>query len=342
MLLGVHEQYQGENATTPVATLGRYPLTVITREFKGGVIKPTNLVPALNNLCKGVWAAGLIANVSFKLSVADVESGAWEIYVSQLCRFLVDNKRVNSTILTFWHEPEDDAQDSYPNGTNKTGLAFRDGAHFVSYFDTIHAWCKAVSPGITTSHAALGYGYREHVGGPGDKSAFVTDPSAWVTKADIHAIDIYNGRSFSLEPVLGDMQAFKRWMSSRPGAPGPVSWGVSERGWTASTADSAARARAITREFEWLASLPSDHRPLFYIVWLTEGVENDQALKPDDRMREAINNGFALNGLPDTPEEPSEPQPEPTPTTIECPLCHGAGTVPGGEYVITTTVKVTR
>src|SRR6185437_12454727 len=100
MLLGVHEQFQGDGATTPVDTMNRYPLTTVTREFKGGVVKPTNLIPSLKNLCADVWAAGLVANVSFKLSVAEVFDGSWQIYVKQMCRWLVDNQRVGSTVLT--------------------------------------------------------------------------------------------------------------------------------------------------------------------------------------------------------------------------------------------------
>lgn len=330
MLLGVHEQYQGENATTPTDTISRYPRAMVTREFKGGVVKPQNLVPSVTNLCQDIWDAGLVANVSFKLSVEDVTNGGWQIYVQQLCRFLVDNGRVGKTVLTFWHEPEDDAVDSYPNGTKKTGLSFANGAEFVTYFDTIHDWCKAVHPNITTSHAALGYGYRPKIGGPGDKSAFVTNPDAWKTKADINAVDIYNGRSFPLDVILPDSEAFKRWRASHDGP-----WGVSERGWTAGPDASAQRASAILAELSWLATTPD--QPVFYIIWLTEGVENDVNLKPDDAMSRAINAGFEVIAGPKP-----DPMPEPTPEDQECPLCHGSGRVPlDRTYAITTTVTVT-
>ncbi len=333
MLLGVHEQYQGENATTPVDTLGRYPNTMITREFKGGIVKPQNLVKSLLNLCQDVWDAGLVCNVSFKLSPAEVFDGSWQIYVQQMCRFLVDNNRTGKTVLTFWHEPEDDARDSFPNGMKSgKGAAFASGAEFVRYFNTIHDWCKAVSPSITTSHAALGYGYRPKVGGKGDKSAWVADAGAWLTKADIHAIDIYSGRSFPLSMTLDTSEAFKRWKVAHPGR-----WGVSERGWTAGPDASAERAASITNELGWLAGLPDGDKPVFYTVWLTEGVEGDHNLKPNDAMTRAINAGFEV-ALAEPPEEPSEP---PT-TTMQCPLCHGSGTVPIGTYNVTTTVSAVR
>ncbi len=335
MLIGVHEQYQGENATTPAETLNRYPHTMVTREFKGGVVKPQNLVPSVTNLAKDVWDAGLVCNVSFKLSVEDVFNGGWQIYVQQLCRFLVDNGCVGKTVLTWWHEPEDDSADSFPNG-RKSGktTSFATGDEFVRYFNTIHDWCKDVHPNITTSHAALGYGYRPKLGGPGDKSAFVTDPAKWVTKADIQAIDIYNGRSFPLDVILPDSGAFKRWRESHPGK-----WGVSERGWTAGPDAHAQRADSIARELAWLKTLPDTERPVFYTVWLTEGVEGDDNLKPDDTMTNALNTGFA-DILAPTPEP--EPTPDPTPTDQQCPLCHGTGRVPVGSYTITTNVTAVR
>lgn len=332
MLLGVHEQYQGDSATSPDATITRYPNTMVTREFKGGVLKPQNLVKSLINLCQSVWDAGLVANVSFKLSPAEVTNGEWEIYVKQLCRFLVDNGRTGKTVLTFWHEPEDDSRDSYPNGTNKT-LAFNDAAEFVTYFNTIHRWVKEVSANITTSHAALGYGYRPNLGSK-DKSAYVTNPDAWRTQADINAIDIYSGRSFPLSDTLPDSAAFKRWRDSHGGP-----WGVAERGWTASPDAHAERADSIARELAWLKTLPDTERPVFYIVWLTEGVEGDDNLKPDDTMTNALNTGFA-GILTPTPEP--DPTPDPTPTDQQCPLCHGTGRVPVGSYTITTNVTAVR
>lgn len=333
MLLGVHEQYQGDNATTPSETLTRYPRAMVTREFKGGIVKPQNLVKSTLNLCQEVWDAGLVCNVSFKLSPAEVANGEWQIYVQQLCRFLVDNGRTGKTVLTFWHEPEDDSADSFPNG-RKSGKAvsFDTADEFVTYFDTIHDWCKAVSPSVMTSHAALGYAYRPTIGGKGDKSAYVTNADAWRTKADINAIDIYSGRSFPLDMTLGTSGAFKRWRDSHGGP-----WGVSERGWTAPPDKHDERAASILAEGEWLASLPDSERPVFYIVWLTEGVEGDDNLKPDDSMREAVNTVFDRLLTP-TPT----PEPTPDPTDQECPLCHGTGRVPADrDITINTTVTVT-
>ncbi len=307
---------------------------MITREFKGGVLKPQNLVKSAMALCQSVWDAGLVANLSFKLSPAEVFNGEWKLYVQQLCRFLVDNGHTSKTVLTFWHEPEDDSRDSYPNGTNKT-CAFKDAAEYVAYFNAIHGWCKEVSARVTTSHAALGYGYRPNLGDK-DKSAYVTNPDAWRTMADISAIDIYSGRSFPLSDTLDTSPAFKRWRDSHGGP-----WGVAERGWTAGPDAHAERADSIARELSWVATLTGTDRPVFYIVWLTEGVEGDDNLKPDAAMTDAINAGFAAIVAP-TPEEPTEPTPEPTPADQECPLCHGTGRVPVGNYTINTTVTAVR
>ena len=77
-LVGVHQ------STGPASTVAQYPLTKIVREFKGGVIKPQNLVTIVNNACKAAWAQGLVVAWSVKLDVASVMSGAWQPYLEQL------------------------------------------------------------------------------------------------------------------------------------------------------------------------------------------------------------------------------------------------------------------
>ncbi len=322
MLLGVHEQYQdGPNRTTPVDTQARYPHLAITREFKGGIVKPQNLIPSLRNLCQDVWDAGLVCNVSFKFSKADVFNGQWQIYIEQMARYLTDNELTGKTVLTIWHEPEDDARDSFPNGMKPNKVPeFESGVEFVKYFNTVHRWLKGVNQQIVTSHAALGYGYRPKIGGPRDKSAYVTHPAQWVTECDIDAIDIYSGRSFPLNMTLGNSEAFKRWRDSRATA---TTWGVSERGWIADAMKYDERNASIAAEAEWLAALPDNERPAFYIVWTTEGVENDPKIILDSTGRDAVNDMFSKLKQPPA-EEPAPEQPK----MGQCPLCQGSGKVP--------------
>lgn len=336
-LLGVHEQYQGPKATTPVETLRRHPQTYITREFKSAVIPPQNLVKAMTNLCSDVWSAGLVCNVSFKLSPQEVLNGQWRPHVEQLAHWLVDSQRTDSTILTFWHEPEDDTATSFSNGIKADKkIYFQTAPDFVNYFNTLHGWVKGVSPKITTSHAALGYAYRPTLGGPGDKSAWVPDAQAWRTNADIHSIDIYNGRSFPLDVILRDSPAFNRWSNVHNiGVDKSSRWGVSERGWTTKN-QYELRANTITAELAWLKSLKPSERPEFYIAWLTEGVEKDFGLTPDPLMSAALVEGFANFYRPEPNPEPQQPS-----TSTQCPLCKGTGTVPIGTYTITTTVQAT-
>ena len=337
MRFGVHEQYQdGPNRTTPNESKQRYPLLMVTREFKGGVIKPQNLIPSLNNLCKATWDAGLTCNVSFKFSRAEVLDGKWRVYIDQAVNWLRDNERTAQTIVTIWHEPEDDASDSFRDGRAKE---FESGIDFVEYFDTVHNWIKEIDPNLLTSHAALGYGYRPAVGGTNDKSAWVADPANWVTKADIHAVDLYSGRSFPLDVTLGSSTAFKRWLDSRPGN---SAWGVSERGWiTGKYGQSAERVASINAEFDWLMTLPLSALPEFYIVWNTEGTENDPQIILDDYAIAAVNEGFSrldqkikLGSAP-----PVEPTPEPVPSasTKVCPTCNGNGEIPS-SYTVSTTI----
>lgn len=336
MLMGVHEQYQaGPNRTTPEGTRERYPHATVTREFKSGVITPQNLIPSLKTLCQATWDADMTCVVSFKFDPENVYNGKWQPHIEQAMRWIEDNKESERTIVVIWHEPEDDANDSF-TGTKAKGRAFADGATFVRYFNKVHGWIKSANPRIRTSHAALGYGYRAKRGGPGDNSAWVADPTQWITNADIHSIDIYSGRSFPLEMTLETSAAFNRWKSTLPVG---AKWGVSERGWIADTGKSVERANSIRSEFNWIASLPTGELPTFYIGWSTEGTENDPKLILDDNGRQALNEGFNLitNRL-SIPVEPL-PEPSPDPSMITCPLCHGAGEVPTD---ITYSIRVSR
>lgn len=332
MLFGVHEQYQaGPNRTTPVGTRERYPLLDVTREFKAGVITPQNLIPSLKYLCQATWDAELTCIVSFKFDKENVFNGKWQPHIVQAMNWLKDNGHASDTIVVIWHEPEDDASDSFRDGRSKT---FSDGAEFVRYFNIVHDWIKSVDPLIKTSHAALGYGYRPKVGGPGDKSAWVAEPEQWRTKADIDSIDIYSGRSFPLDMTLGTSPAFKRWFDSRESN---KEWGVSERGWIADAGKSADRAKSIDAEFEWIASLPIDALPYFYVVWTTEGTENDPKIILDDAGIEAVNRGFGH--IQARIDESTLPPVQPPPSMMTCPLCSGSGEVPTGA---TYTVRVDR
>jgi len=326
ILLGVH------GPGTPTEIRATYPLTDATREFKGGVIPPQNLIPSFENLCRPALDDDMHVVVSFKPRPDDVTNGAWQLYIEQLARHINVNELADKVTVVFWHEPEDDTRDSYPNGTHKV-MSFGTAEDFVRYFNTLHAWVKGVDPNIVTCHAALGYGYRPKVGGPHDKSAWVANPDAWVTRADVHAIDIYSGRSFPVTDTLEVSPVFKRWLDSRPD---DVAWAVAERGWP--TVEHEARAKAITDEFAWLKTLPEAARPTFYLVWATDGTEHDPSLLLDTSAQNAINTGFALLNAPD-----EDPTPVPAPETVECPLCHGSGRVPVAHTIaIQTFVTVAK
>lgn len=318
MILGVHEQYQaGKDRTTPAETQKRFPLVEMTREFKGGVIVPQNLNPSTKNLCQKVWDQGLICNVSFKFSVAEVLNGQWKPFIDQWASTIKSQGRSAQTILTIWHEPENDKD--FENSPER----------FVEYFNQVHDWVKAIDPDIKTCHAALGYRYRDN----GQISS--EEALKWVTKADINSIDIYSGRSFPLEMTLGTSTAFTRWLSTRPAG---GSWAVSERGWIADEAHSAERVAAINAEFDWLMNLPDDALPAFYIVWNTEGTEGDPLIPLDAAGRDAVNDGFKRINEKLNPEPTTQPTPEPS-ATIECPLCNGAGSVPSGCTYTVVKVK---
>lgn len=331
VLAGVHEQYQGSSATTPEATLQRFPKTAVTREFAASPIKPQSIVAKLKNLCQEVWDAGLVAAVSFKLTPDEVFNGQWKPYLQAAAAWLKDNGHEADTIFIIWHEPENDVP-----------KWFTGAAQFALYFNKVHDWLKSAAPNLLTCHAALGYQYADKNMGTSSKPDMqpinIDDEEAvaWgKTKADIKCIDIYSGRSFPLGTILPELTGFKRWLTHTVG--GTATYGVTERGWMADTAaEYDLRATTVMREADWLRDTPDGRRCKLYIAWLTEGTENDPTLKPDSKMAAAVNYLLAkVNEADPEPEPPTEPVGQPT---IECPLCHGSGNVAASQtYTIVQT-----
>jgi hypothetical protein len=281
----------------------------VTREFETKPIGAQDLVKRITARCGAAWAAGKTVVWSFKPLPADVQSGAWRPHVLALARYLVDNNLQDCTVIVIWHEPENDI-----------GKFFTTPATFVRLFNKVHGWLKSVDPTILTSHAALGYAYRD--GGMTDQEA-----TEWVTEASIHSIDLYSGRSFPLTMTLGTSTAWRRWKATRP--PG-ARWAVSERGWIADSSESLVRASAIDDECAWLAGLAPDALPDFYLVFNSPGTEDDALIVLDAAGQAAVNRLFAAL-TPFAALPPAEP-PSLPPTPVRCPLCAGDGTVPSGTY----------
>lgn len=288
MKVGIHEQYQGRTPTTVGRTVESFPAVEVTREFEADVLRPQDLVRRMLTRCEHVWASGQTVVWSFKPNPADVANGAWKPHVQALARHILDNRLQQKVIICIWHEPENDAP-----------KYFRNGLEFARLFDTVQAWLFDVDPTIDTTHAALGYAYRNWT---------VPQARLWVTQCTIHSIDVYSGRSFPLGMTLGTSRAFQTWRASRPAG---ARWGVSERGWIADAEASDERVAAIDLEAEWLAALDLLDRPDFYIVWNTAGVEDDPKIILDDAGVAAVNRLFARMSV----------------LTITCPTCKGVGTV---------------
>jgi hypothetical protein len=288
--VGVHEQYQGATATTFARTASRFPRAEVTREFESGVLEPQDLIRRIEARCRPVWAAGKTAVWSFKPDPAAVDSGRWRPYIEALAQHIKDQGLQAQTVIVIWHEPENDV----PKFFNRA-------ADFVRLFNTVHDWLKAIDPTILTSHAALAYAYRNWT---------IGQAKGWVTKCDIHSVDIYSGRSFPLSTTIGNSKAFRTWKASRPAN---AAWGISERGWIATDARSEERVASINAESDYLASLAPADRPDFFIVWNTEGTENDPTIILDDAGVGAVNALFARM------------------TEVVCPLCDGKGSIPSDK-----------
>lgn len=272
MLVGVHEDYWNAKArTTLSATLKAFPATAVGREFYSDIATASlpSLISPMVTKCAPFWAAGQSVVWSFKPNPADVANGKLKPLVSQLADYIQHAGLANRVYLCIWHEPEND---------------FKIGPEFVRMFNTVHGWLKAVEPAIQTTHAALGYYYRN-----------ITPAQAkqWITQADVHSIDLYSGRSFPIAMTLPDSKAYQTWKAALPAG---SRWGVSERGFIAAPADSAARVRTINSEAAWLAGLKPAERPEFFVTWNTPGTENDPKIPLDAPARDAMNALFARVG----------------------------------------------
>lgn len=293
MKVGVHEQYQGAKATTFARTASLFPGTEVTREFESGVLQPQDLIGRMLARCGGIWQAGKTAVWSFKPNPPDVANGHWMPYIHALAQYIKDNRLQDRVVIVIWHEPENDVP-----------KFFKNAADFVRLFNTVQGWLFDVDPTITTSHAALVYAYRNWT---------VVQAQQWVTKCTIHSVDIYSGRSFPLGMTIGTSKAFQTWKASRPAG---ARWGISERGWIADESRSSERVASIGAEADYLASLDPVTRPDFYIVWNTEGTENDPTIILDAAGIGAVNALFDRMAAP---------------TTVVCPLCSGSGSIPSDK-----------
>lgn len=283
---GIHEAHSVSQ------TLQRFPKTVATREFNGGTITPSDLVSKLTSAATETWNAGLTCWWSVKLSVAEVTSNSWQGHVENLAAFLAANPS-KKTVLVLWHEPEDD-------------FGASGAANYVSYFNKIDGWLKAVNPQVKTCHSANSYWYRQ--AGP------IASPLAWRTNADIHATDVYSGNSFPLNSILPEQSAFTRWLDGLVGAGQPYS--VTERGWFADSSGYATRATTIRREGDWLRDDSVGQLCENYLYWNTSGQQNDPRLVLDITGEDAVRY---------LSEQISTPEPVLRQITQTCPLCNGAG-----------------
>lgn len=281
MLLGVHN----EPSADVRRAAEKFAVSEVERPFVSSPIPAQDLIAKFEaTACKYV-KAGQTVVWSFKPLPADVASGAWKPHVEQFARYLQVNEMTDRVIVVIWHEPENDIP-----------KWFRNAAEFVKLFNTVHDWLTAIEPSIQTSHAALGYFYR---------NLTAAQARQWVTKCTVHSIDLYSGRTFPLSMTLKDSKAYQTWKASRPAG---SKLGVSERGFIAAPEKSAERVAAIDAEADYLASLPPEEHFEFYIIWNTPGTEKDPTIVLDDAAIDAVNRMFARLAQP-----------------VPCPLCQGTG-----------------
>lgn len=284
MLAGIH------TSTAVTARRGGLGRGNVGRDFTHNPIRATDLVRKMTAACAATWAAGKTAIWSFKPHPADVASGAFRPHVQALAAHLRDNPD-KPTIVVIWHEPENDIPQWFAAPED-----------FVRLFNTVHDWLKAVHPGLLTMHCALGYRYADRID--------ITDAVAprWRTRADINAIDAYQGRTFPLGQILPEHTGYRRWRKY-VAADGPLA--VGERGFSAPPERYAERVATMARELIWLL----DQDVAAYVIWDSEGNEQDPGLILDPSalaVGEATVSALLAAARP---------------VTMTCPACAGTGTL---------------
>ena len=266
-VLGVHD-----TLTDSARRAADYPGHRATREFLPGVRAPQDLIGMIDRMCADTWRNGHTAGWSFKPDPRHVADGTWRRPIQDLGAHLYEHRGDRPTLVVIWHEPENDI-----------GAHFDSPEHFVTTFNTVHGWLTdGRRRQILTCHAALGYAYRDGA---------MTDAEArrWRTRAHVHAVDAYSGRTFPLAAILPEHTGYRRWRRELVAG---RRWAVTERGWTCrAPGDGAVRVAAINREFRWLGQ--QERPPYLYLIWGSSGRELDPGMMLDPDARRAVADGFA-------------------------------------------------
>lgn len=270
---GVHDDRDG------AALLRVFPGVRYTRVFVAGQLSDPNvdLITKVRNVCADSWANGLIPIVSIKLNPAQVIAGRWDTKLRDLGAWLTQRP---TTLVSFWHEPEDD----WPAST------------FVPYFNTARDRLHDGGPGIAVVYAAMAYQWAPGTRPGTSLRGHTDDPAAWAAvQADIYAVDVYSGRSFPLDAILPEHAGFARWYQHMIAAVPGRRWMAAERGFEADAAHSALRAATIRREGEWLLTTAPTTHPgcVGWVYWATGGTEESSTLPLDPAGEAAVHDVVA-------------------------------------------------
>lgn len=264
--VGFHET--ATPATTTTALPGaRYGREFISGPLPGNAIAPQDLRGRFAKLADPWTTTGGGAYVSFKPLPADVATGKWTTYLSQLGAWLRDYPTV---AVIVWHEPENDMA----------------GTQFAAMFNRARTEIKAGWGGARVAYAAMAYQWR-----PGGKAA--TDPGFAKAEADEYLCDVYSGVSFPAAAILPTHAGWLGWFKTIVVprlAVGEVVYGPAERGFQG---DPKVVAAAIQAEADWLrqqvagydGSDPSKCPPSVYLAWSTAGTEGDNKWVWTDQAR---------------------------------------------------------
>lgn len=279
---GVHEE-----ATTGGRTLERakiaFPYSNLSRAFVPNLVRSDFVKKVEAALRPHIRMGGEDHKVylSLKTDQTLTARGGYVNAYGNVAKYLCKEGLCHRVSVIPWHEPED----------NFVGTLYQ------RYFYNVRTAMKNKCPDVQVGTATNSYHWDTKWNNKNVSVAGKTDnPLDWWVEADFKGIDIYSGRTWKLNKILPELNAFNRWHEHNVG---DEPYQVNERGFATPSKNEPfeqyeLRAATILREFEWLKNDRIGQKCEDYLFWNSSGRERDESLVLDPLGEEALREGINM------------------------------------------------
>lgn len=278
--IGVHEEPTTGGRTVERAALD-FPNTNMSRAFVPNLVTRDFVAKVEAALKPHRFTNGPDSRIylSLKTDQQITARGGYRKPYQSIADYLCEEGLCERVYIIPWHEPED----------NFTGTVYSD--YFTNVRTAIKGKCSAIKVGTASNSYHWGFHWKNKnvsVAGKTDR------PDEWRVETDFKGLDIYSGRTYKLELILPELEAFNRWHTLYADEGEFV---INERGFatpskTAPEVQYELRAETITREFDWLKNDPTGQLCTAYQYWNSSGREKDEGLVLDPLGEEALRAGI--------------------------------------------------